>query len=103
MERCPSHWRVVAAAPLDGHPGSWIVMPIAILPRALLRRRAQQAGLRLSMTGVLEKLCQIQEINVYPSERTGQAGAQQVVLSNCDATREKLIEIQGLKSPKSAI
>jgi len=46
---------------------------IAVLLRALLCRRVQQAGLRLSMAGLLEKLGRIQQvINVYPARRAGQ-------------------------------
>jgi transposase len=76
---------------------------IAVLLRALLWRRARQAGLRLSMAGLLEKLGQIQQvINVYPAKRAGQSVAEQSVLTKRDEIQEKLIEILGLQMPKSA-
>ena len=76
---------------------------IAVLLRALLWRRAQQAGLRLSMAGLLEKLGQIQQvINVYPARRAGQSVTEQSVLTKRDEIQEKLIEILGLQMPKSA-
>jgi transposase len=76
---------------------------IAVLLRALLWRRAQQAGLRLSMAGLLEKLGQIQQvINVYPARRAGQPVTEQSVLTKRDEIQEKLIEILGLQMPKSA-
>jgi transposase len=77
---------------------------IAVLLRALLWRRARQAGLRLSMADLLEKLGQIQQvINVYPAKRAGQSVTEQLVLTKRDETQEKLIEILGLQMPKSAI
>jgi transposase len=77
---------------------------IAVLLRALLGRRARQAGLRLSMAGLLEKLGQIQQvINVYPAKRAGQSVAEQSVLTKRDEIQEKLIEILGLQMPKSVI
>ena len=76
---------------------------IAVLLRALLWRRARQAGLRLSMAGLLEKLGQIQQvINVYPARRAGQSVTEQSVLTKRDEIQEKLIEILGLQMPKSA-
>jgi hypothetical protein len=73
-----------------------------VLLRALLWRRAQQAGLRLSMAGLLEKLGQIQQvINVYPARRAGQPVTEQSVLTKRDEIQEKLIEILGLQMPKS--
>jgi transposase len=76
---------------------------IAVLLRALLWRRARQAGLRLSMAGLLEKLGQIQQvINVYPAKRAGQPVTEQPVLTKRDEIQEKLIEILGLQMPKSA-
>jgi transposase len=77
---------------------------IAVLLRARLWRRAQQAGLRLSMAGLLEKLGQIQQvINVYPARRVGQSVTEQPVLTQRDEVQEKLIEILGLEMPKSVI
>ena len=76
---------------------------IAVLLRALLWRRARQAGLRLSMAGLLQKLGQIQQvINVYPARRGGQPVKEQAVLTKRDEVQEKLIEILGLQLPKSA-
>ena len=77
---------------------------IAVLLRALLWRRARQAGLRLSMADLLAKLGQIQQvINVYPAKRAGQSVTEQSVLTKRDETQEKLIEILGLQMPQSAI
>jgi transposase len=76
---------------------------IAVLLRALLWWRARQAGLRLSMAGLLEKLGQIQQvINVYPVKRAGQSVAEQPVLTKRDQIQEKLIEILELEMPNSA-
>jgi transposase len=76
---------------------------IAVLLRALLWRRARQAGLRLSMAGLLEKLGQIQQvINVYPAKRAGQSVTERSVLTKRDEIQEKLIETLGLQMPKSA-
>jgi transposase len=103
----------------DRHIGAWwplhhwtdskiqvhgLYCTIAVLLRALLRRRARQAGLRLSMSGLLETLGQIRQvINVYPTKRAGKPGAEQVVLTKRDETQEKLIEIFGLQSQKPAV
>src|SRR5208337_2275053 len=103
----------------DRHIGAWwplhhwtdskiqvhgLYCTIAVLLRALLWRRARQAGLRLSMSGLLEKLGQLRQvINVYPTKRAGQPGPEQVVLTKRDETQDKLIEILGLPAPKSAV
>jgi transposase len=101
----------------DRHIGTWwplrhwtdskiqvhgLYCTIAVLLRALLWRRARQAGLRLSMSALLEKLGQIQQvINVYPARRAGQSVAEQTVLTKRDEVQEKLIEILGLQMPQS--
>jgi transposase len=93
----------------DRHIGAWwplhhwtdskiqihgLYCTMAVLLRALLWRRARQAGLRLSMAALLEKLGQLRQvINVYPAKRTGQPPAEQWVLTKRDATQEKLIQI----------
>ena len=77
---------------------------IAVLLRALLWQRARQAGLRLSMSGLLETLGQLRQvINVYPAKRAGQPKPQQVVLTQRDETQNRLIEILGLRSAKQAV
>jgi transposase len=77
---------------------------IAVLLRALLWRRAHTAGLHLSMSALLEKLGQMRQvINVFPSKRVGQPKPEQTVLTQRDDTQEKLIEILGLRTVKSAI
>ena len=105
----------------DRHIGAWwplrhwtdskiqvhgLYCTIAVLLRALLWRRARQAGLRLSMAGLLEKLGQIQQvINVYPAKRAGQSVTEQPVLTKRDPVQQKLIEILELSrraGPKSA-
>ena len=77
---------------------------IALLLRALLWRRARQAGLRLSMSGLLAKLGQLRQvINVFPAKRAGQSRPEQEVLTQRDETQNRLIEILGLQLPKSAV
>jgi transposase len=103
----------------DRHIGAWwplhhwtdskiqvhgLYCTIALLLRALLWRRARQAGLRLSMSGLLDKLSQIRQvINVYPAKRAHQPGDEQVVLTKRDEIQEKLIEILGLQVQKLAV
>jgi transposase len=101
----------------DRHIGAWwplhhwtdskiqvhgLYCTIAVLLRALLWRRARRAGLRLSMSGLLEKLGQLRQvINVFPAKRAGQLKPEQAVLTQRDETQYRLIEILGLQSPKS--
>jgi transposase len=103
----------------DRHIGAWwplhhwtdskiqvhgLYCTIALLLRALLWQRARQAGLRLSMGGLLEKLGQLRQvINVFPAKRAGQSKPEQAVLTQRDETQNRLIEILGLQSPKSAV
>jgi transposase len=103
----------------DRHIGAWwplhhwtdskiqvhgLYCTIAVLLRALLWRRARQAGLRLSMSGLLEKLGQLRQvINVYPTKRADQPGPEQAVLTKRDETQDKLIQILGLPAPKSVV
>jgi transposase len=103
----------------DRHSGAWwplhhwtdskiqvhgLYCTMAVLLRALLWRRARQAGLRLSMSGLLKNLGQIRQvINVYSAKRASKPGAEQVVLTKRDETQEKLIEILGLPSQKNAV
>lgn len=103
----------------DRHIGTWwplrhwtdskiqvhgLYCTISVLLRALLWRRTHLAGLRFSMAGLLEKLGQIQQvINVYPAKRAGQAPTEQSVLTKRDEVHEKLIEILGLQTSKSAV
>lgn len=77
---------------------------IAVLLRALLWRRACRAGVQLSMGGLLEKLSQMRQvINVFPAKRAGQPKAEQEVLTKRDETQQKLIDVLGLQSSKSAL
>jgi len=101
----------------DRHIGAWwplhhwtdskiqvhgLYCTIAVLLRALLWRRARQAGVRLSMAGLLEKLGQIQEvINAYPARRAGRPVTEQPVLTKQDEIQAKLIEILELPAPGS--
>jgi len=103
----------------DRHIGAWwplhhwtdskiqvhgLYCTIALLLRALLWRRARQAGLRLSMSGLLAKLGQLRQvINVFPAKRSGQPTPEQEVLTKRDQVQDKLIEILGLQPPKSAV
>jgi transposase len=103
----------------DRHIGAWwplhhwtdskiqvhgLYCTIALLLRALLWRRARQAGLRLSMSGLLAKLGQLRQvINVFPAKRAGQPKPEQEVLTQRDETQNRLIEILGLQPPKSAV
>jgi len=103
----------------DRHIGAWwplhhwtdskiqvhgLYCTIALLLRALLWRRARQAGLRLSMSSLLAKLGQLRQvINVFPAKRAGQPKPEQEVLTQRDETQNRLIEILGLQPPKSAV
>ncbi len=103
----------------DRHIGTWwplrhwtdskiqvhgLYCTIALMLRALIWRRARQAGLRLSMAALLEKLSRIQQvINIYPAKRAGQSLAEQAVLTKQDEVQEKLIELLKLHSPKSTV
>jgi len=103
----------------DRHIGAWwplhhwtdgkiqvhgLYCTIAVLLRALLWRRACQGGVRLSMTGLLDKLSRMQQvINVYPTKRAGQPGTEQAVLTKRDETQQKLIKIFGLESQNPAV
>jgi transposase len=102
----------------DRHIGAWwplhhwtdskiqvhgLYCTIAVLLRALLWQRTRQAGLRLSMSGLLDKLDQLRQvINVFPAKRASQP-AEQEVLTKRDETQQKLIEILGLQPTKSAV
>ena len=99
----------------DRHIGTWwplhhwtdgkiqvhgLYCTMAVLLRALLWRRAWQAGVRLSMAGLLEKLGQIRQVvNVYPAGRGGKTAVEQSVLTKRDEVQEKLIQILGLQLP----
>jgi transposase len=103
----------------DRHIGAWwplhhwtdskiqvhgLYCSLAVLLRALLWRRARQAGLRLSMSGLLDKLRQLRQvINVFPAKRADQAQPEQEVLTKQDDTQQKLIEILGLQPTKRAV
>ncbi len=103
----------------DRHLGAWwplhhwtdskiqihgLYCTMAVLLRALLWRRAHQAGLQLSMSALLQALRQMRQVvNVFPSKRAGQPKPEQTVLTQRDDTQEKLIEILGLRTVKSAI
>jgi len=100
----------------DRHIGTWwplhhwtdskiqvhgLYCTIALLLRALLWQRARQAGLPLSMSGLLAKLGQLRQvINVFPAKRAGQPKPEQEVLTQRDETQNRLIEILGLQSTK---
>src|SRR5437667_147643 len=89
----------------DRHIGAWwplhhstdskiqvhgLYCTIAVLLRALLWRRARQAGLRLSMSGLLKSLSRIRQvINIYPSKSASKTGAEQVLLNNRYETQGK--------------
>jgi len=103
----------------DRHIGAWwplhhwtdskiqvhgLYCTIALLLRALLWQRARQAGLRLSMSALLDKLAQLKQvINVFPAKRPGQPKPEQQVLTKPDETQQKLIEALGLQSSKPAL
>jgi transposase len=99
----------------DRHIGTWwplhhwtdgkiqvhgLYCTMAVLLRALLWRRAWQAGVRLSMAALLEKLGQIRQVvNVYPPGRGGKTPVEHSVLTKRDEVQEKLIQILGLQLP----
>ncbi len=77
---------------------------IAVLLRALLWRRAHQAGLRLSMPGLLEELGQVQQvINVYRPKRAGRPRKEQLVLTQRNAVQQKLIETLRLETSQTIV
>jgi len=102
----------------DRHIGSWwplhhwtdskiqvhgLYCTIAVLLRALLWRRVRQAGLKVSMKGLLDELEQIQQvINFFPGRHPGQSAVEQPVPTRRNATQDKLVEILGLTPSKSA-
>jgi transposase len=102
----------------DRHIGSWwplhhwtdskiqvhgLYCTIAVLLRALLWRRVRQAGLKVSMKGLLDELEQIQQvINFFPGRHPGQSVVEQPVPTRRNATQDKLVEILGLTPSKSA-
>ena len=101
----------------DRHIGAWwplhhwtdskihvhgLYCTLAVLLRALLWRRVRQAGLRLSMAGLLAELERLRQvINVYSARRTSRPAMKQSVLTKRNQIHEKLIEILGLQAPKS--
>jgi transposase len=102
----------------DRHIGSWwplhhwtdskiqvhgLYCTIAVLLRALLWRRVRQAGLKVSMKGLLDELEQVQQvINFFPGRHPGQSAAEQPVPTRRNATQDKLVEILGLNLAKPA-
>jgi transposase len=102
----------------DRHIGSWwplhhwtdskiqvhgLYCTIAVLLRALLWRRVRQAGLKVSMKGLLDELEQIQQvINFFPGKHPGQSAVEQPVPTRRNATQDKLVEILGLNPLGSA-
>lgn len=102
----------------DRHIGSWwplhhwtdskihvhgLYCTIAVLMRALLWRRVRQAGLKVSMKRLLDQLEQIQQvINFFPGKHPGQSAVEQPVQTRRNDTQDKLVEILGLNSPKTA-
>ena len=103
----------------DRHIGSWwplhhwtdskiqvhgLYCTIAVLLRALLWRRVRQAGLKVSMKGLLDELEQIQQvINFFPGKHPGQSVVEQPVPTRRNATQDKLVEILGLNPPKVSV
>ena len=102
----------------DRHIGSWwplhhwtdskiqvhgLYCTIAVLLRALLWRRVRQAGLKVSMKGLLDELEQIQQvINFFPGKHPGKSATEQLVPTRRNDLQDKLVEILGLKSLQSA-
>jgi transposase len=103
----------------DRHIGSWwplhhwtdskiqvhgLYCTIAVLMRALLWRRVRQAGLKVSMKGLLDELEQIQQvINFFPGKHPGQSVVEQPVPTQRNAIQDKLVEILGLNPLQSVI
>jgi transposase len=77
---------------------------MAVLLRALLWRRACQAGLQLSMAGLLEKLARVRQvINVYPTKGAERSAREHLVLTKRDAIQEKLLAALGVGAAKQAV
>lgn len=72
---------------------------LAVLLRALIQRRAAQAGLPLPMTRLLAELDGIREVvNVYPRRPRAKEGRRQTVLTKRNEVQERLVRLLGLEA-----
>lgn len=102
----------------DRHWGSWwplhhwtdskiqvhgLYCTIALLLRALLYRRVQQAGVHLPMKRILSELDAIREVvNVYPRKRGQRKQRSQSVFTKTSELQEQLLSILELKGGNQA-
>jgi len=67
---------------------------IALLLRALLCRRVDQAGLKLSLPRVLSELDRIREVvNIFPRKRRQKKEVRHTVLTNTSELQQRLLSI----------
>lgn len=72
---------------------------IAVLLRALIRRRAELAGMPMPMNRLLAELTDIREVvNVYPRKRRAKQARHQTVLTKMNEVQERLAKLLGLEA-----
>ena len=77
---------------------------IALLIRALMFRRVEKAGLRLSMKRILKELDTIREvINIYKKKRGQKEERKQAVLSKVSDAQQQLMSILQLKQEENSV
>jgi len=77
---------------------------IALLLRALIFRRVEQAGVRISMKRLLTELHGIREVvNVFPLKGRQKIKRQQTVYTKTSEVQQKLMSILGLNDGKMTV
>ncbi len=77
---------------------------IALLIRALMFRRVEKAGLRLSMKRILKELDAIREvINIYKKKRGQKEERKQAVLSKASDAQQQLMSVLQLKQEENSV
>lgn len=77
---------------------------VALLIRALIQRRVEKAGLKVSLKRILKALEGIREVvNLYPPKGRGKKVRQQTVLSKTSELQQQLIDILQLEEAKTSI
>jgi transposase len=77
---------------------------IAVLLRALIQRRAAQAGMPMPLNRLLAELDGIREVvNVYRRRPRAKAPRQQTVLTRMNAIQERLVKLLGLEAGMASL
>jgi transposase len=77
---------------------------IALLLRGLACRRAQKAGLKITMKRFLAELAAIREVvTIYPRRRKQPTPSQQTVVTRTSELQDQLIEILDLRRPEKPV